>query len=122
MSVPTPRRVLIVDDNMALAENIAEILQFDGHVTDVAGSAEEALTKAQLAQPDVVVTDYLLPGINGVDFIRRFRESRGRLHALVISAYSDDRTIDEARAAGATFMAKPLDFERLTHFVREGKA
>lgn len=122
MSAVSCRRVLIVDDNLALAENIAEMLQIDGHVTDVAGSAEEALARAERDQPDVVVTDYRLPGINGADFIRQFRQNRLHIHALVISAYTDDGTINEARAAGATFMPKPLDFQLLTHFVREGTA
>jgi CheY-like chemotaxis protein len=122
MSAVSSRRVLIVDDNLALAENIAEILQIDGHVTDVAGSAEEALAKVEREELDVVVTDYRLPGINGADFVRQFRHNRLHIHALVISAYTDDRTISEARAAGASFMPKPLDFQLLTHFVREGRA
>ena len=42
MPAVTPRQVLIIDDNLSLAENIAEILQLDGHITRVAGSAEEA--------------------------------------------------------------------------------
>src|SRR6476620_7473044 len=56
------RQVLIVDDNLALAENIAEILQLDGHIARVAGSAEELFSNAWEDELDVVVTDYRLPG------------------------------------------------------------
>jgi DNA-binding response OmpR family regulator len=116
------RRVLIIDDNVDLAENIAEILQMDGHTTDVAASAEEAFPKAALTEPDVVVTDYRLPGITGAAFVRQFRQTRTTVRAVVISAYTDDRTIKEARDAGATFMAKPVDFKLLVRMIRGGAA
>jgi CheY-like chemotaxis protein len=118
----SPRRVLIVDDNVDLADNIAEILQIDGHLTEIAGSAEEALEKVLGAEPDVVVTDYRLPGISGAVFIERIRRNGRALLAVVISAYTDDQTIREAREAGATFMAKPIDFKVLCQWVRTGSA
>jgi DNA-binding NtrC family response regulator len=114
--------VLIVDDNVDLAENIAEILQMDGHITSVAASAEDALPKEGEALPDVLVTDYRLPGITGAEFVRQFKRARVHVHAVVISAYTDDRTIREARDAGATFMAKPVDYKLLSRLVREGAA
>lgn len=116
------RRVLIVDDNVDLAENIAEILQIDGHLTEVAFSAEEALARAAAMEPDVLVTDYRLPGINGANFVKLFCETRTHVVAVVISAYTDDRTVKEARDSGATFMPKPVDFRTLSRFVREGSA
>lgn len=118
----SPRRVLIIDDNIDLAENIAEILQMDGHLTAVAASAEEAIPKAEESEPDVVVTDYRLPGINGAAFIERFRVTRAHVYAVVISAYTDEETVREARDAGATFLAKPVDFRLLSRLVREGSA
>jgi DNA-binding response OmpR family regulator len=104
-----PKRVLIVDDNVGLAENIAEILQLDGYATDVFASAEEAsLTPLDVA-PDVLVTDYRLPGINGAEFVRRFRQTHARVVAIVMSAYTDDTTMEDAQSAGATFVSKPVD-------------
>jgi CheY-like chemotaxis protein len=112
----------IIDDNVDLAENIAEILQIDGHETDVAASAEEALPKDLSAVPDVVVTDYRLPGANEAAFVRQFRQLRMGVYAVVISAYTDEQTIDEARKAGATFLAKPVDFKVLRQLIREATA
>jgi DNA-binding NtrC family response regulator len=119
--VKNPRRVLIVDDNVDLAENIAEILQMDGHLTEVAASAEEALG-ASKAAPDVVVTDYRLPGINGVEFLKRFRQTNARVVAVVISAYTDERTVADAKKAGAAFVAKPVDFGLLARLVDQAPA
>jgi CheY-like chemotaxis protein len=114
-----PRRILIVDDNVALAENIAEILAFEGHATEVARSAEEALPRVLAETPDVVVTDYRLPGISGAAFVRQFRQTCRDVRAVVISAYTDDRTIRETQEAGAAFIPKPVDFILLSQLVRD---
>jgi DNA-binding NtrC family response regulator len=113
----SPRRILIIDDNVELAENLAEILRLSGHVTDVARSAEEALSKVGPAAPDVVVTDYRLPGTTGVSLVRRLQALGVRANAIVISAFTDDSTLNEARSAGAAFVAKPVDLEMLGRLV-----
>ncbi len=114
--------VLIIDDNVELAENIAEILEMEGHVTHVAASAEEALPKAVEHEPDFVVTDYRLPGMSGAEFLRHFLPARATVRAVVISAYTDERTVKEAEDAGATFVSKPVDFKLLASLVRDGAA
>jgi DNA-binding response OmpR family regulator len=109
--------VLIVDDNVALAENIAEILEGQGFATEVAASAEEALAKALIRRISVVITDFRLPGITGAELIGRLRRHGVDLRAMVISAYNDEATIADAHEAGAEFMAKPVDFVALHRFV-----
>jgi len=111
-------RVLIVDDNLQLAENIAEILQIEGFSTDVAGSAEEALPKALAGDFVAVVTDFRLPGMSGVQFVAEIRRRQRVLQAVVISAYADEGTVTAARAAGAEFLPKPVDFATLSRYVR----
>ncbi|HEY4183512.1 MAG TPA: response regulator [Polyangia bacterium] len=116
-------RVLIVDDNLDLAENIAEILQFDGHITEVATSGEEALPLADRVHPEVVITDYRLPGINGAALLRLFRQRTSPfIRTVVISAYTDEGTMNEAKEAGATFLPKPIDFGRLCRLVADCQA
>ena len=123
MTTGNLRRVLIIDDNVDLAENIAEILQMDGHATDVAASAEEAFPKAALAEPDVVVTDYRLPGITGAAFVRRVPADVHDMSARWSSAPTPTTApIKEARDAGATFMPKPVDFKLLVRMIRYGAA
>ena len=106
-------RVLIIDDNVSLAENIAEILQLDGYATEVAASAEEALSRAAPGRFEVVVTDYRLPDTNGAALVRQLRDIGLQARAVVISAYTDDQTIADAASAGAAFVAKPVDFSLL---------
>jgi DNA-binding response OmpR family regulator len=112
-------RVLVVDDNLSLAENIAEILETDGYATEVAANAEEALGKALSHEVTAVIVDYRLPGMNGAQLVERLRRSSRDLPALLISAYSDEATMDAARDAGAEFLAKPIELEILKQFLRE---
>ena len=113
----TTRSVLIVDDNQDLAENIAEILSMRGYATDIATSAEEALPKALPDGPGLLVTDYRLPGMTGAELVSEIRKTRDTLRAVVISAYTDERTISAARSAGADFLPKPVDFASLSQLL-----
>jgi DNA-binding response OmpR family regulator len=113
-------RILIIDDNLDLAENIAEILEMEGYRTEISTSAEDALPRALDEGVEFVVTDYRLPGINGAEFVRRVRAEGGKVQAVVISAYSDESTRSAAKDAGAQFLPKPLDLSALKRFVREG--
>jgi DNA-binding NtrC family response regulator len=110
-------RVLIVDDNVNLAENIAEILQMAGYVTEVASSAEEALPRALAERPAVVVTDYRLPGENGVELVKTIRRTHAQVRAVVISGYADEPAIRAAHDAGAAFLPKPVDLVALSRLI-----
>jgi len=112
------RRVLIVDDNAALAENIAELLELEGHETRVANTASEGLAHATSWNQDVVITDYRLPDISGAELLRRIKRLGLVVHAVVISAYTDETTIEDARSAGASFVPKPVDFSTLGKLLR----
>jgi CheY-like chemotaxis protein len=109
------RRALVVDDNLALAENIVEILELAGYDVQIAASAEEALPKAIGGQVAFIVTDYRLPGLSGAELIKTVRRQGQKIRAIIISASSDEETISAANEAGiADFIPKPVDFARLT--------
>jgi DNA-binding NtrC family response regulator len=114
-------RVLIVDDNLGLAENIAEILDGEGYATEIAGSAEEALRLAHSEIFAVLVTDFRLPGITGVDLIESLRREGQHPQAVVISAFSDETTVGAAEAVGASFLSKPVDVGMLNLVLRRAR-
>jgi DNA-binding NtrC family response regulator len=113
--------VLIVDDNIALAENLAEILELEGYGTEVAASAEEALPKALAGDHVVVVTDFRLPGMDGAELVSHVRRVRAHLRCIVISAFTDESTVRRAQEAGARFLPKPVDLVRLSSLVEESR-
>lgn len=114
---PGNRRVLVVDDNQALAENMAELLSAGGHTADVAFTAEEALSKALESDVDVVMTDFRLPGMNGAELVVCLRRARKGFYAVVVSAHNDESTITAASEAGAAFLSKPLNLAVLSDFI-----
>ena len=106
--------ILVVDDQIELAENIAEILQGIGFETEVAGSAEAGLERVAQGGITAVVTDYKLPGQNGAHLIEELRRRGERIPVLMMSAYTDEATIDRSRAAGAwLFLPKPVPLQTL---------
>jgi DNA-binding NtrC family response regulator len=106
--------VLVVDDQIGLAENIAEILQGTGFRTDTAGSAEEALARVAQGGITAIVTDFRLPGASGAQLIEELRRRGERIPVLVMSAFTDEATVDRSRAAGAwLFLPKPVPLATL---------
>jgi DNA-binding response OmpR family regulator len=106
--------VLVVDDQLALAENIAEVLQGLGFETEVAGSAEAGLERIARGGITAVVTDYKLPGKTGAQLCEELRRLGLRIPVLMMSAYTDEMTVDRARAAGAwLFLPKPVPLPTL---------
>jgi DNA-binding NtrC family response regulator len=113
-----PSHVVIVDDNVEYAQNIAEILELRGCATEVFATAEEALPVALASRVKAIITDYRLPGMNGVELVRRILSERDGVQAVVISAYADEKAVDAARLLGADFLPKPVDFGLLGQIVR----
>jgi len=110
-------KVLVVDDNQDLAENIAEILGLRGYAALIATSAEEALPRALTEHLDLLVTDFRLPGMSGADLVRRVLQERRGVRAVVMSAYTDDLTVAAAQSAGAAFLPKPVDLGALSQLL-----
>jgi DNA-binding NtrC family response regulator len=107
-------KILVVDDNVELAENLAEILGTVGYEAEVAVSAEAASAALVAGGCDAVITDFKLPGRSGAELIATLREAGNRVPVVVISAYTDPTMVDSAEAAGAVdVLPKPVDIGRL---------
>ncbi len=112
------KRLLIVEDDADLAENLAEILEGIGCQSVIAHSAERALELLEHEKLDGVITDFRLPGLDGVELISKLREKGVPLPVVVISAWMDSRVAEQAEAAGALeVLPKPVDLERLFRLV-----
>jgi CheY-like chemotaxis protein len=113
-------RILIVEDDGDLAENFAEILEGLGHEVQVAQSAERALELVRETDFDGIITDFRLPGKNGIELIRELRKAGVAAPVVVVSAYMDFRMQEGAEEAGALdVVAKPVDMDRLVRLLTE---
>jgi DNA-binding NtrC family response regulator len=101
--------VLIVDDEATLAKNVSAFLARHGYETQTAGSGEEALERLGKFNPDVVLLDFHLPGVDGLETLRRIREARPEARVIMITGHSSVRVAVDAMKAGAyDYVAKPV--------------
>jgi len=111
--------ILVVDDHIAMAENIAEMLELDGYQASIAGSAAEALA-AFSEQINALITDFRMTDGNGAQLIAEIRRRGSRIPAVVMTAYADDAMENACTTAGAlAVLPKPVEMGRLLALVSE---
>jgi two-component system CheB/CheR fusion protein len=115
-----PLRVLVVDDNPDSAESIAMLLSFDGHEVKTASDGPAGLKLAATFQPQVVLLDIGLPGMDGYEVARQMRELPQTTHALLIAVSGYGRAEDRERARQAGFdhhLVKPTSVDQLVNVI-----
>jgi DNA-binding NtrC family response regulator len=106
--------VLVVDDERTLARAIKAYLAEAGYEAEVAGDGETAVELLPQIRPDVVFADVRLPGMTGIDLLRRIREFDPAIPVIVMTAYGTIEGAVEAVKLGAfDYMKKPVDLEEL---------
>ncbi len=109
--------ILVVDDHVAMAENIAEMLEMDGYRASVAESAEQALAFFT-DEISALITDFRMSAGNGAELIAAIRRRGSGIPAVVLTAYSDKATHDACTKAGAlAVLSKPVEIPRLLALV-----
>jgi len=106
-----PSVVLVVDDNAPTRLAVRQVLEDDGHQVVEATTGEEAIEACARLQPDLVLLDLVMPGIGGVETLRRLRALPDGAHTpvLVITALDDPQSVQEAFGAGAIdYVTKPI--------------
>ena len=116
------RRYLIVDDNQAFAENLAEILGDAGAVADVATEGEAAIERARGTRYDALISDMRMPHRGGAELVHRVRRLDPGLPALVITAYTNDDDLDVARQEGLlAVLPKPTPVARMLELIQSAR-
>jgi len=114
-------RVLLADDHAILRKGVSMLVnaQSDMEVAAEAASGEDALREAQRVQPDVVVMDVSMPGLNGIEATRRLLEILPRIRVIGLSMYKDAVYVRELLRAGASgYLVKDCDDAELLLAIR----
>ena len=114
-------RVLVVDDHRTFADAIAVAIGLErGFETRVAASGPEALESIRRDRPDVVLMDIQMPGMDGIEAIRRVRDVDPNAPILVLSAHDEDLLKARAVEAGAIgYVSKEIPLTELPDLIRE---
>ncbi|HET8623114.1 MAG TPA: sigma-54 dependent transcriptional regulator [Gemmatimonadales bacterium] len=106
--------ILIVDDERTLARAMKAFLGESGYEAETAAEAEEALAALERIRPDVVFTDVRLPGMHGIELLRRIREFDPAIAVIVMTAYgSIEQAVEAVKLGAFDYVKKPLDLEEL---------
>src|SRR5688572_9619909 len=105
-------KALIADDDEKVRRTAADVLAGEGLDVIMAANGEEAMERFVATSPDVVIVDLKMPGVDGLEVLRRVKARSPEVPVIVITGYGQVKTAVEAMRFGAyDFLAKPLVFE-----------
>jgi DNA-binding NtrC family response regulator len=111
-------KVLVIDDEKTVCNSCRKILKGEGYRVDVAFSGEEALKKLKGNGFDVVLTDWKMPRMDGLEVTRQIKKERPDIAVIVITGYpSVDNTIEAIRSGVSDYVTKPFTPEELSDAV-----
>lgn len=112
-------RILVVDDDAGQRSLLETFLRAQGFRTQAADSGAAALALLDRESFSLIVSDVRMPGISGIETLRRVRERQPGLPVLLVTAFADIRTAVAAMRDGAVnYLAKPIDLDELMTSVR----
>ena len=109
-------RILIVEDEPDIAENLTALLKAKGHVVTAIGDGADAFDRARTSPPDLALLDVMLPRVSGFDLCRLLRSDpkTARIKIVMVTGLGRVGDVETAFASGADdYLIKPFDSERL---------
>ena len=124
--VPTPASaamdsILVVDDEAPICELLQRFLSLRGYRVRAASDGPQALASVEQEVPQLIVLDMNMPGMNGVEVLRKLRERKYAGGVILLTTGQDDKLLEEALDLGSVdVMGKPVDLERLALAIQVG--
>lgn len=115
-------RILVVDDHTLFRRGLIALLSREPqfHIVGDAADAGEALRRAKELQPDLILLDNHLPGVNGVDALPALREAAPAARVLMLTVSEDERDLAAALKAGASgYLLKTIEGDALAHAIKQ---
>jgi two-component system response regulator MprA len=112
-------QILVVDDDRAVREALERALGLEGYDVELAADGAEALASVERHEPDAIVLDVLMPGVDGLEVCRVLRKAQSRVPILMLTVRDDLGDRIEGLDAGADdYLGKPFELEELLARVR----
>ncbi|HOW59906.1 MAG TPA: response regulator [Candidatus Omnitrophota bacterium] len=114
------RKLLVVDDEIEICEFLKSFFEDRDFKVVTASSGEKALDQVAQFQPDVVLLDIQMPGMDGLQALKKIKESNARTKVIMVTAVETQEKIEEAMRLGAdNYITKPLSLEYLEKDVQD---
>lgn len=108
------RKLLLVDDEEKMIKYLSRRLEIRGYEVSTASSGEAAVALVKESEFDVVLLDFLMPDMNGLETLKEIKKIRPDIAVIMISAYSSGKTEEEGKALGLfDFVMKPFDLNNI---------
>src|SRR5207248_3964185 len=110
----TEHRILVVDDERSIVDAVATALRYEGYPVEEAATGREALAAVARHEPDLVVLDWMLPDIEGIEVGRRMRAQGFKTAVLFLTAKdATENKVDALRAGGDDYVTKPFSLAEI---------
>ena len=120
LDVDVPTKVLLVDDEREFVHTLSERLQTRSMQPAIAYDGEEALTMIEADQPDVMVLDLKMPGIDGLEVLRRVKQKHPETEVIILTGHGSEAEETLAAQLGAfAYLRKPVDIDILTDTMKQ---
>ncbi|NCC25298.1 MAG: response regulator [Deltaproteobacteria bacterium] len=118
-----PGKVLLVDDEREFVQTLSERLMLREMGSAVAFDGESALRLVDEDEPEVMVLDLKMPGIDGIEVLRNVKKSRPQVEVIILTGHGSEADRDECMRLGAfAYLHKPVDFEVLSETIKKAHA
>jgi response regulator RpfG family c-di-GMP phosphodiesterase len=105
----TSASIFVVDDEVQICTLLTRILQREGYAVRAFSAPQQALDAVESGRPDLVLTDLMMPGMTGIELVRRMREKSPRVGAVLTTGYASvDTVVDALRSGIDDFVTKPF--------------
>ena len=113
-------KILVVDDQFGVRRLLFEAFREDQHEVEMVANGAEALQLLIAFEPDLILMDMKMPGMNGIETLEKIRALDSRVDVIMMTAYGDTQNMEQAKDLGILyFMGKPFDLFELRERVRE---
>ncbi len=114
------KKILVVDDQYGIRVLLNEILQKDGYQMFQAANGVQALKIVEDEVPDLVLLDMKIPGMDGLEILKRIKEIKPNVDVMMMTAYGELNMINEALNLGAiNHFAKPFDIDDVRNVIKD---
>src|SRR5690348_6044275 len=113
-------KILVVDDQPSNRNILQQQLTLKGYLVDTASSGKEAIERAQAGRPDLIIVDFMMPGLGGVDVLKELRKRDNDAPVIMLTAYGTvDRAVQAMKEGAYDFITRPVDPDHMALVVEK---